>query len=408
MTATTTTVAPRNAHSRRKTIATEHASVAISPALKVTLLQENLKRALLLVLHAAAGKSMLPVLSNILLATDGADRLKISATNLEIAIVVWVGAKVEHAGRVTLPARLLSDVVSGLPNEAITLEMDSHTQTVHLSCARFEANIKGIEADEFPIIPTLEGRTPAATFAADALRAAIGQVAFAAATDDTRPILTGVRIALKDKVASFAAADTFRLTFRDIALGEPAAAQEVVVPARAMVTLGKILADVEGEVKLLISPDRNHVMFRATGLELVSRIIDGRYPDIGRYRAMDFATVLEIDTRELAKAVKLASYFAAASSNIIRLVLEPAAEGKGTLTLSANAAEVGDNTSIHDAAIRGTGGKVALNITFLSDGIDAISTPTIALRYNSAQQPVVLAGAGDDSYIYVAMPMTLK
>jgi len=407
MTTATTTSAPKNARTRSKTIAAEHESV-VAPALKVSILQENLKRALLLVLHAVAGKSTLPVLSNILLSTDGADRLKISATNLEIAIVVWVGAKVEHEGRVTLPARLLTDVVGGLPNERVTMEMDSHTQTVHLSCARFEANIKGIEADEFPIIPTLEGRTPTATFAPGALRAAIGQVAFAAATDDTRPILTGVRIALKDKVASFAAADTFRLTFRDIALDEPAVAQEAVIPARAMVTLGKVLADVEGDVELLISPDGNQVMFRAAGLELLSRIIDGKYPDIARYRAMDFATVLEIDTKELAKAVKLASYFAAASSNIIRLVLEPAAEGKGTLTLSANAAEVGENTSVHDAAICGTGGKVALNVTFLSDGINAISTSTIALHYNSAQQPVVLSGAGDDSYTYVAMPMTLK
>jgi len=407
MTTATTTAAPKNARTRKKTIAAKH-EIIVAPALKVKLFQEKLKRALSLVLHAVAGKTMLPVLSNILLATDGADRLKISATNLEIAIVVWVGAKVEREGRITLPARLLSDVVGGLPNERLTLEMDSRTQTVHLSCAYFEANIKGIEADEFPIVPTLEGRTPSATFEHDALRVAIGQVAFAAATDDTRPILTGVRIALKDKVASFAAADTFRLTFRDIALDEPAAAQEVVVPARAMVTLSKLLADVEGDVELLVSPDGNHVMFRAAGLEFVSRIIDGRYPDIGRYRAMGFATVLEIDTRELTKAVKLASYFAATSSHVIRLVLDPAAEGKGTLTLSANAAEVGDNTSVHDAAICGTGGKVALNVTFLSDGIDAISTPTITLRYNSAQQPVILSGAGDDSYIYVAMPVTLK
>ena len=217
-----------------------------------------------------------------------------------------------------------------------------------------------------------------------------------------------MRIALKGNVASFAAADTFRLIFRDIALDEPVAAQEVVVPARAMDTLGKMLAGVENDVELLIAADGNQVMFRTDGLELVSRVIDGRYPDIGRYLGMSFTTVVEIDTKELAKAVKLASFFAVASSNVIRLELTPAADGKGTLTLTANAAEVGDNQSVHDVAICGKGGKVALNVKFLADGIDAISTPTIALRYNSAQQPVVLSGVGDDSYTYVAMPMTLK
>ena len=158
MTIATTTAAPKNTRHRSKTIAAEHETVA-APALKVTVLRENLKRALTLVLHAVAGKSTLPVLSNILLATDGAERLKISATNLEIAIVVWVSAKVEREGAVTLPARLLTDVVGGLPTRRSRWIWIAAPQTVHLRCARFEANIKGIEANEFPIIPTMDGRT---------------------------------------------------------------------------------------------------------------------------------------------------------------------------------------------------------------------------------------------------------
>jgi DNA polymerase-3 subunit beta len=279
---------------------------------------------------------------------------------------------------------------------------------VFLSCGRFECNIKGIAADEFPIIPTLADRAPSATFAPEALCCAVGQVAFAAANDDTRPILTGVRIALMDRVASFAAADSFRLTFRDIVLDKAVAqAQQVVVPARAMETLGKVMGDVEGEVEMLIDAG-DRVLFRAEGVELVSRAIDGRYPDIGKYLGLTFATVLTIDTKALAKAVKLASFFAVASSNIIRLELTPAANGKGTLTLSANAAEVGNNQSIHDAAICGMGGTVALNVRFLADGIDAITTPTVAIHLNSAQQPVVLRGVGDETYAYVAMPMTVR
>jgi DNA polymerase III subunit beta len=380
-----------------------------TPAFKVTVPQEHLRRALALVLHAVAGKSTLPILSNVLLATDGADHLTISATNLEIGIVVRIGAQVERAGAITLPARLLSDVVGDLPAERITLDMDSRTQSVQLTCGRFACAIKGIEADAFPLIPTHAGNAAAATFAPDALRSALQQVAFAASTDDTRPILTGVRIALSGSVASFAAADGFRIAFRDIVLDEPATGpQEVVIPARAMEALGKLLANVEGDVELLIADDGNRVHVCAEGLELVSRTIDGCYPSVARYMEMRCATVLEIDTRELAKAVKLASYFAAASSNSIRLSLEADADGRGTLTLSANAAEVGENTSVHDVALRGAGGMVALNAGFLADGIAAITTPTIALHLNSVQQPVALKGVGDDGYTYVAMPMTMR
>ena len=412
MTITTTTTndttnATRSRRSRKTAPVRE--PVAATPALKASAQQEQLKRALTLVLHAVPTRSTLPVLSNVLLATDGADSLAISATNLELGIVVRIAAVVERAGAITLPAKLLADVVGSLPNDAITLDMDSRTQSVRLGSGRFEANIKGIEADEFPRIPTIDDGLPTATFVPDALRRAIGQVAFAAATDDTRPILSGVRIALKGDVASFAAADSFRLAFRDITLDEPVAtAQEVVIPARTLSTLGKTLVGVERDVEMLIAPSGNQVMFRADGLHLVSRAIDGTYPNIGKYQALAPATVLEIDTKELSKAVELAAYFAASSSNVIRLTLTPEADGKGTLTLSANAAEVGDNRSEHDVTIRGTGGRVALNVQFLADGIAAIGTPTVAIYVDSEVEPVVLRGVGGESYAYVAMPMTVK
>jgi DNA polymerase-3 subunit beta len=405
---TTNTTAAVKPTRGRKAIAKPAPEVAAAPALKVMMLQENLKRGLAMATNAVASKSTLPVLSNVLLVSEGASQLKISATNLAIGIAVTIAAKVERPGAITLPAKLLADVVGGLPNDTITLDMDSRTQSVTLTCARFEATIKGIDADEFPAIPTIADRTPTTTFAPEALCSAVGQVAFAAATDDTRPILTGVRIKLAGKLASFAAADTFRLTFRDIVLDRAVTkAEEVVVPARAMETLGKVLADMEGTVELLIDGDGDRVIFRAEEVELVSRVIDGKYPDVEKYLKHTFATVLEISTKELKRAVKLASFFASASANVVRLLLAPAADGKGKLTISANAAEVGDNTSQHDAVLRGTGGQVALNVRFLADGIDAISTPTIAIHYNSAQQPVVLTGVGDETFTYVAMPMTI-
>ena len=329
-------------------------------ALQVSVLQEHLKRALAKALHAVAPKAPCPILGHILLFADG-NRLTISATNLEIGMVVNVAATVTRPGAIALPAKLLSDVVGSLPNETISLVMDARAMSVTLSCNAFEATIKGMAAEEFPRIPTIATRVPAATFAPEALCSTVSQVAFAAASDETRPVLTGMRIKLVGTVASFAAADSFRIAFRTITLEAAVATPaEVVVPARAMTTLGKVLTDVDGVVEQLV--DADYVIFRTDELELVARCIDGAYPAIDRYLNLMSSTVLEIETKELARAVKLASYFASTSANIVRLQLTAGADGAGTLTISANATEVGGNTSAHDAAVRGPGGTIALNV----------------------------------------------
>src|SRR5581483_3061330 len=170
--------------------------------------------------------------------------------------------------------------------------------------------------------------------------------------------------------------------------------------------LGKLLADVDGTVELLVND--NYVIFRTDEVELIARCIDGTYPAVDRYLNPASSTVVELSTKELARAVKLASFFAATSANTVRLQLSPAADSAGQLVISANASEVGQNSSAHDVTIRGAGGAVALNVTFLADAIDAICTPTIAIHYNTPQQPIVLKGVGDETYTHVAMPMTIR
>jgi DNA polymerase-3 subunit beta len=406
---TTTTTNAQTTRTRGKDSPKPAPLPVAADTLTVTVLQEDLKRGLAIVSHAVAGKSTLPVLSHVLIASAGANRLKISATNLEIGIVVVVAAQVACAGAITLPAKLLADVVGGLPNGSIALEMDRRTQSVHLACGQFEATIKGIDAEEFPVIPTIADRAANARFTPEALCSAIAQVAFATSTDDTRPILTGVRLRLRDALASFVAADSFRLAVRDITLDAPVvAAQEVVVPARALAVFGKVLADADGVVELLIDDSGNRLVVRTDEVELITRCIDGRYPDADKYLALSGTWVLEIDRKELTRAVKLATYFATASANVVRLTSVPIDTDQGTLTISANAAEVGNNTSEHTIALCGPGGQVALNVSFLADGIAAIATPTIAIHVTSAQQPVVLKGVGDETFTYVTMPMTVR
>jgi DNA polymerase-3 subunit beta len=377
--------------------------------MKLSCLQENLRRGLAIVSHAVASKSTLPVLSNILLATD-AGRLKLAATNLEIGITCWIGAKIDEEGAITVPAKLLSDVVGSLPNDKISLTLDARTQTLNLTCARFETNIKGIEADEFPVIPTIADREPTVTFPPDLLRETVDQVAFAAATDDTRPVLTGVLLRLKGTTATFAAADGYRLAVRTVDMPEPIAEpQEVIVPARALMELARIISDVEDTVEVTVTPSGGQVLFHTENIDLVSRLIDGKFPDFERIIPTSYATRTVLDTQELAKAVKLASFFASASANIVKLTMEPGGElGPGRLTISANAAEVGDNKGALDGMVQGEGGQIALNVRFLSDALNAITTPQIAIETQTPQNPGVFKPVGADGYIHIVMPMTVR
>lgn len=378
--------------------------------MKLSCLQENLKRGLAVVGHAVAGKSTLPVLSNILISTDEG-RLKLAATNLEIGITCWIGAKIEEEGAITVPAKLLTDYVGGLPNDKLLLAADMRTQVLNVQCGReFKANMKGIESEEFPIIPTVSDRTPTVAFPPDVLREAIDQVAFAAATDDTRPVLAGVLMRLKGTTATFAAADGFRLSVRTITLPEPVAEpMDVIVPARALLELGRIIGDVEGNVEVTVTPSGGQVLFHTEQMDLVSRLIEGKFPDFERIIPQGHSTRTVLDTQELAKAVKLASYFATASANIIKLTMESGGElGPGKLTISANAAEVGDNQSSLDGMVNGEGGQIALNVKFLTEALNALKTPQVAFETQTPQSPGVFRPIGAEGYIHIVMPMTVR
>ncbi len=377
--------------------------------MKLTVLQENLKRGLATVSHAVAGKSTLPVLANVLLATDGG-RLKLAATNLEVGITHWIGAQVIEEGAITIPAKLLTDVIGGLPNDKVTMTLDARTQTVKVECGRFVSNIKGIEADEFPTIPTISDRDPAVRMPPDLLREAIDQVAFAAATDDSRPVLAGVLVRLRDHRVILAAADGFRLATRNVQLTEPLAqSAEFIVPARALIELSRILGETDGNVSITVTPGGGQALFHTENTELVSRLIDGKFPDFERIIPQQYTTRTILDTAELAKAVKLASYFATASQNVVKLALESGGQIEpGKLVISANAAEVGDNTGEIDALVNGENGQIALNVKYLGDALSVIKTAQVALETQSSQSPGVFKPVGQEGYVHIIMPMSIR
>ena len=377
--------------------------------MKVSCLQENLAKGLSMVGRAVASRSTLPVLSNVMLATDGG-RLKLSATNLELGINCWVGAKVQEEGATTVPARLLTDFVNSLPPEQIEMDLAVRTQTLNLRCARFEANIKGIDAQEFPIIPTLEDGESAIRLEPGDLRHMIDQVVFAAATDESRPILTGVLARFEGDRLTMAAADGFRLSVRSVPLGQAQDKPiEVIIPGRALGELARISADQEEWVEVIITPARNQILFHLQDVDLVSQLIEGRFPDYRQIIPTGHTSRTVLDTLSFLKAARVSHLFARDSANIVRMEIVPGDDlNPGHLTLAATSAELGDNVGQLDAVVDGSPIEIAFNAKYLIEVLSVVDTAQVALETTSSSSPGVLRPVGDDDFVHVIMPMHLS
>jgi len=377
-------------------------------AMRVSCLQENLAKGLSTVARAVATRSTLPVLGNILLETDRS-RLKLAATNLEIGINCWIGAKVEEEGAITVPARLLTEFVNSLPPERIDLELIVRTQTLHMRCSRYEANVKGIEASEFPLIPTADKLEKGSRIqiAPELIRQMINQVIIAAATDESRPILTGVLVKFDNGQLTLAAADGFRLSVRTARLeGSVPAPISVIVPARALAELARISADEQNPIEVIISEARNQVMFHLSNVDLVSQLISGSFPDYRQIIPKTQTTRTVVDTRAFLSAAKIASFFARDAANIVRLKMEPGSElTPGQLTVAATSAEVGDNVSQIEAQIEGQNLEIAFNAKYLMEVLGVVDAPQVALETTTNSSPGVIKPVGSQDFTHVIMPM---
>lgn len=384
--------------------------------MRVSCLQENLSRGLNIVGRAVSPRSTLPVLGNILLATDEG-RLKLAATNLEIGIVCWIGAKVEDDGSVTVPARLLSEFVGQLPAERIDMDLSVRTLMLNLKCARYDTNIKGIDASEFPIIPTSDG-AEAIRIEAETLRKMINQVVFAAATDESRPTLTGVNARFNGKRLTLAATDGFRLAVRSTELAAAVPEKsEVIIPARALAELSRIiglLPKAEGEpqmVEITIASARNQILFHLPDVDMVSQLIDANFPNYEAIIPKSFATRTIIDTQATLRALRVANLFARDSSNIVRFQMTPGHDGApASLTMTATSAESGDNLANLDAIIEGPEGEIAFNGRYMLDVLNVIDEPQIALETTRASAPGIVrpVGVGPEEFTCVVMPMHIN
>lgn len=373
--------------------------------MKVSCLQEHLARGLTIVSRAVSTRSTLPVLANVLLATDNG-RLKLSATNLEIVITCWIGAKVEEEGAITLPARTLVDLVNTLPQDQVELYLHEPDLSVHISCGWTEANIKGIDHQEFPIVPEPD-KVERIRLEADVLKQMINQVAFAAATDDSRPALTGVHTTFDGNQVHMVATDGYRLSMRSAFIpGYVEPPFSIIIPARSLMDVARVIGDDLEAVFMSLPGGRKQVVFDMDNVVLVTQLLDGNFPDYEPILPKERKTRTVVSTAEFRKACKTADIFARESSNTARISVESGEEmAPSFVVVAATSAETGDNTAQIDADVDGPPIEIALNVKYMSEVLSVIDTPQVALETTSEREPGVIKPVGDQDFVHIIMPM---
>ena len=374
--------------------------------MKLTVSQSQLAYGLGVVSRAVSPRSTLPVLGNILIATDEG-RLRLSATNLELGITCWIGAQIEEEGSTTVPARILADLVNTLPGEKVNLSLNSRTQTLNIHCGTSNFDIKGIDAGEFPPMPTPDLSAGVELNVSD-FKEMIRQVSFAASTDEARPVLQGVLMEITDNQLSLAATDGFRISVRSAEISSPVSNPvKAIIPARSLSELARIAVNGKETITMVMPPDRGQAIFHLKDAELVTQLIEGNFPDFRAIVPRSFKTRTVISTAEFLKACRQAEIIAREGNYVIRLNLQPQEGGPGAVEFSTQSEEMGSGEVVVDANIEGPELLVAFNVRFLGEVLEVIGSPNTILETNANNTPGLISPVGDDFFKHVIMPMHL-
>jgi len=371
--------------------------------MKIQILQENLNKGLNIASRLVSAKTQLPILANVLLRTKD-NNLEISATNLETGIVLQLGAKIEEEGEITIPARILTEFVSSLLAGKVDLETKENS--LNIVCEGNQASFNGISASEFPKLPE-----PAETLfplPSEKFCEAINQVAFSAATDEGRPVLTGVLFKTEGKKLSLAATDGYRLSLKSLELTTSAEEEKsLILPAKTLIEVGRIISEnknqKEAVVKMGFTKEQNQVVFVFPEMELFSRVIEGEFPDYTKIIPSNLSTKVVLDKENFNRAVKIVSIFARDSSNIVKLKIN-----KNNLEISANSPQIGENKNSLEIKLEGETGEIAFNFRFLQGFLGAVSSQEVSFEMTGSLNPGVFKGVGDNSFSHIIMPVRLQ
>ncbi|HEY1064380.1 MAG TPA: DNA polymerase III subunit beta [Candidatus Saccharimonadales bacterium] len=361
--------------------------------MKVQVTQENLNRALSSVARVANSRNALPILSNVLLKTTQ-NRLSLSATNLDIAISHYIGAKVSEEGSITVPARLMQDFVSSLPGGVIDLELLE--TKLKVTTDQYKSTVNGIMADDFPVMPAIEGGTGWAV-PSNVFKRALQQVIFAASNDESRPVLTGVYLHVTDGQLYLAATDSYRLAEKN--LGANKNEISLLVPATAMHDLLRIIGDDDSELQ--VTHNDQQVLFKVGDIELVARLVEGKYPPYRKLIPSDFTTEVTLKRADFVNVTKVSSLFARESAGSVTIEVD---ETAGTLSIRSIASQLGENTATANGVVKGSG-SITLNSRYLLDALGALSGDEVTFGFNGKLEPTLLRDPKSLDYAHIVMPL---
>ena len=376
--------------------------------MRLSCLQENLSSGLGVVGRAVATRSPLPITQNVLIQTDQS-RLKLAATNTEIAITTWIGSQIEDEGAITVPARLFTELVNSLPAERIDIESISAGTGISVKCSRVDSNVNGIDAEEFPPIPSIDDGI-VGKIEPGVLLDAISRVAFAAATEDSRPVLTGIKVEIEGDNFTFAAADGFRLAVYKGKLAEPLSEDtEFIIPARSLQEISRLVSGSRELVEFTVTSNKSAALFRLADTEIVTQLLQGTFPNYGQLIPESHDNRATMNRGDLSSAARSASIFARDGSGIVRIMVDASPDGgTGKLSISSRAEEVGDHQGDVDANVEGDDAKIAFNSKYLLDVLEVMSESEVALETTTPSSPGVLRPVDNDNYVHVIMPMFVQ
>ena len=361
--------------------------------MKLQVTQENLNRALSTVAKVANARNPLPILANVLIKTSQ-NRLSISATNLDIAITQYIGAKVSQEGSITVPARLMQDFVSSLPSGVIELNLDD--TRLHITTDQYNSVINGIVADDFPVMPTIAEGTKW-SIGGLLLKRALQQTVFAASNDESRPVLTGVLVHTTDGKLYMAATDSYRLAEKT--LGNNKTNINLLVPASAMQDLLRILGENEEDVQ--ITHDEQQVRFQVGDIELVARLLEGKYPDYRKLIPQQFTVSATLKRSDFLNVTKVSSLFARESAGSVTIEVD---DTKQLLSIRSIASQLGENTATAATKAEGNG-SITLNSRYLLDALQALGGDEVTLGFNGKLEPTLLRDTAVTDYSHIIMPL---
>ncbi|MBK15408.1 MAG: DNA polymerase III subunit beta [Chloroflexi bacterium] len=376
--------------------------------MRLLCLQENLNKGLSIVSRAVPARTTLPVTQNVLITTDNG-KIKLVTTNLEIAISTWVGAQIEDGGSVAVPAKLLSELVSSLPSEQISISNSNNSTGIEINCDKFNSQVNGTNPDDFPPIPTVNADV-VATIDSKVFQDAITRVSVAAATDESRPVLTGIKMELDGDNFTLAGADGFRLAvFKGKLLEKISEKYDFILPSRSLQEINRIIVDQDEPITFSVTPSKNQAMFKLSNVEIVTQLVQGTFPNYSQLIPESFQTRTEVPVEEFQRAAKTASVFARDGSGILRLhINSPGNENPEKLSILSRSEEVGENESQIEAKVEGEDSKIAFNSKYLTDVLSVIKEEKVVIETTSPSSPGVIKPLGQENYIHVVMPMFVQ